>query len=416
MASDPKPPLPSSEPPDSIPWALPAEPHSLPPTELEAIAAGEPVDVEPVAPPRPHPGFWWSVLWCLAFVIVVNLVFVGAYVVVLLGHLVLSNNPQALMDQLRKGQLDGSPEIRALHSQGNLVGLTAGQLAGLLFALAIVRLVVGPDWKRQLAFRRPSLLHVGLALLTFPGLLALATLAHSVGKAFLPSFDYQGQLEAMFRQWPWGLSIVAIGLGPAVCEELWCRGFLGRGLVGRYGPVAGVLLTAFFFGAMHVDPPHILATVVLGSVLHFTYLMSRSLLLPMLLHFLNNSLAVLALAFGPESTEQAAEAPSGQGPAFLALLDVDGATNRVLFVASALMFMAACWALYRSRVRLVAADDSQAAAWRPPYPGVALPPPDSGTVPVQPWPGWIASGLVLATLAWYVILVLRGSGIPLFPP
>ena len=31
------------------------------------------VEPAPSAPPRPHPGFWWSVLWCIGFVLVTQI-------------------------------------------------------------------------------------------------------------------------------------------------------------------------------------------------------------------------------------------------------------------------------------------------------------------------------------------------------
>src|SRR5207249_3638911 len=110
---------------------------------------------------------------------------------------------------------------------------------------------------------------------------------------FLPSMHYQESLEKMFGALPWWYGVLVVGLAPGVSEELWCRGFLGRGLVGRYGPVAGVLLTSLFFGALHLDPPHVVATFCMGAALHVVYLFTRCLWLPILIHFLNNSLAVL---------------------------------------------------------------------------------------------------------------------------
>jgi hypothetical protein len=88
--------------------------------------------------------------------------------------------------------------------------------------------------------------------------------------------------------------VLIVGIAPGVAEEFWCRGFLGRGLIGRYGVVTGVLMTSTLFGILHLWPPaYVITTGLMGIALHFTYRMSRCLWVPVLIHTLNNSLAGL---------------------------------------------------------------------------------------------------------------------------
>ena len=75
-------------------------------------------------------------------------------------------------------------------------------------------------------------------------------------------------MEAMvkeFRTWPWQFGVLVIGLGPGLSEELWCRGFLGRGLVEHYGVILGVLLTSFLFGLIHGDPHQGTMAMLMGA-------------------------------------------------------------------------------------------------------------------------------------------------------
>ena len=102
---------------------------------------------------------------------------------------------------------------------------------------------------------------------------------------------------SMTTAWPLMYGLLIIGLGPGIGEVLWFRGFIGRGLVGRFGVVAGVLLTSLLFGLVHLDPRHALVTFAIGVLLHLAFLASRSLFIPMLLHVLNNSLSVLAMHY-----------------------------------------------------------------------------------------------------------------------
>jgi hypothetical protein len=197
------------------------------------------------------------------------------------------------------------------------------------------------------------------------------------------------------RAWPPLAGVLVVGLGPGLGEELWCRAFLGRGLVGRHGAVMGVILTSLFFGAIHVDPHQGTMAALMGLALHFSYLMTRSLWVPMLLHFLNNSLSVLGEKLDkllPESTgERARSIDSGAGQPWYVL------------AAAACLVAAVCWAFYSSRGRLVRTDGSDRPPWRPRFAGVAHPPAGSGTAVVYPWPSLasvLAVILAVAALAW----------------
>jgi hypothetical protein len=195
------------------------------------------------------------------------------------------------------------------------------------------------------------------------------------------------QVMSMFSEWPWPFAVLVIGLGPGLGEELWCRGFLGRGLVGTHGVVLGVIFSSFFFGLIHVDPAQGTMAMLMGLYLHFTYLATRSLWVPVLLHFLNNSLAVVEPRIP-----------------VLKAIDADPATAPVhLFATAAILLTVVIWALYTSRARLApgrAAGDSP--PWQPPAPGVEYPPAGSGLTVVHPRPSAVAVGLTLLALAAFL--------------
>jgi membrane protease YdiL (CAAX protease family) len=189
-------------------------------------------------------------------------------------------------------------------------------------------------------------------------------------------------------QLPWAFGVFAIGLLPGIAEEVWCRGFLGRGLVGRYGYVGGVLLTSFFFAVMHLDPPHVTIAFFMGLCLHGVYLASRSLWIPILLHFLNNSVSALcASAWKDTAFGRAIDEPSA-----------------LLYPAALLLGLAVGYAFYRSRGRLVTTGVEE---WRPAFPGVEWPPPGSATRVQNGWPGWPSLACVVIALGLFTaVLVL----------
>ncbi|MBE9178079.1 CPBP family intramembrane metalloprotease [Oculatella sp. LEGE 06141] len=80
-----------------------------------------------------------------------------------------------------------------------------------------------------------------------------------------------------------------------VFEELLFRGFLLPSLT-RYVPAWGAIaLSSLLFAVAHLSLSEVIPLAVLGSVLGFVYVRSRSLLAPMLLHSLWNSATMLGL-------------------------------------------------------------------------------------------------------------------------
>lgn len=90
----------------------------------------------------------------------------------------------------------------------------------------------------------------------------------------------------------WIVKVATIGLGAALSEELMLRGFILSVFCRSMSRTSAVLFTALLFMALHILPlPSIAAA---GVVLGFTALATRSIAVPIVIHFVNN-LYVLAL-------------------------------------------------------------------------------------------------------------------------
>jgi sodium transport system permease protein len=165
-------------------------------------------------------------------------------------------------------------------------------LAPVLVALGWIGLVLAQTLASVIGFR-PTLI-VGELLLVAPGLLALALMGLPIARALglsrisgreaglsvlfggafwcasLGLFELQyavwkpppGYLEAFKRLHemlkPTGpldasFSLLAIAVGPAVCEELLFRGIVLPSLAVRVGPALATLGSSFLFGLIHVD-------------------------------------------------------------------------------------------------------------------------------------------------------------------
>jgi membrane protease YdiL (CAAX protease family) len=193
----------------------------------------------------------------------------------------------------------------------------------------------------ELGLNRLPLVPTLLAILSVPGLKVLLT---GIVLLFGVAFGAQDPAKDLVMQSassvPWWLVLLAIAVGPALNEELWFRGYLGRGLVGRYGPTAGILLTSLLFGVAHLSVVQGTYAAVLGLWLHLAYRATRSLWVPVLGHFLNNALAALIAII--LASEASATTESGANDGVIALV-ICGVALAVLAAAS--------WGLYRLRVR-----------------------------------------------------------------
>jgi membrane protease YdiL (CAAX protease family) len=90
----------------------------------------------------------------------------------------------------------------------------------------------------------------------------------------------------------WLVKLATIGVGAAISEELMFRGFVQSAFSRAMRPANAVLWTSFLFMALHILPLPSFAAA--GIVLGVTALATGSIVVPVLIHLLNN-VAALAL-------------------------------------------------------------------------------------------------------------------------
>jgi membrane protease YdiL (CAAX protease family) len=364
-------------------------------------------DWRPV-PRKPGYGFWMSVVWCLLFFAVTQVV-IGMFCgvpIILAAAMVEAANQKGPPPEDPNALLSSDPVLI-----GMMLSTMCAHLGGIVFACLMLRWLVGRQWKRQIALSRPpSITHCLLVLVGLVAMLALGTAISIPIDKFVPSMEdllrwvgiklpmkgANEMIPEMVKASPLLLAVFTVGVLPAFDEELWCRGFIAHGLSRRYPAWAVVLMTSFLFGCLHVDPPQAIGAMFLGVVMHAAYVTTRSLWVPMALHFCNNSLGVIHFYF------------QGRPLAVLQPFE-DGLTRSpALFVAaSVLLFAAVAYALYQTRCKLVSVDPA-VPAWQPPaVSGVDLPPPDSGTAVAHDQLSLVSVVLVLAgSLAFGLVLAL----------
>ena len=88
------------------------------------------------------------------------------------------------------------------------------------------------------------------------------------------------------------ISIVSTAVVPALCEEYLFRGAVLTGLM-PYGRTTAIMASSILFGLMHQNPLQLLYTTLMGVVLGYVYIKTRSIWACILIHFFNNLVTVL---------------------------------------------------------------------------------------------------------------------------
>lgn len=97
---------------------------------------------------------------------------------------------------------------------------------------------------------------------------------------------------------PWyiAFTIFTIAILAPVVEEFMFRGVLLQRLIGKTSMWGGILISSLLFGILHLD---VVGAFLFGVVASLLYLRTNNLLVPILLHVINNSLAAASLFLAP---------------------------------------------------------------------------------------------------------------------
>ncbi len=270
---------------------------------------------QPTALTRPSPGILGSLGWSVVFILVCQVVpaFIGGMVCAVVGV--------PFTDYL-------------------FPALLGGQVLGVALAVFLLQRRLGWRWLSELGLNRLPLVPALLAILCVPGLKVLCAGVAILTQVLLGRQDQIVAVVESAAALPWWLALLVLAVGPALNEELWFRGFLGRGLVGRYGPTVGIILASLFFGLVHLSPIQSLYAVVLGVGAHLIYRATRSLWVPILVHFLFNAHALAHVAlFGGVNSE--------------AIGTTEMVVGGLIVSVSLAVLALAGWGLYRLRARVV---------------------------------------------------------------
>ena len=180
------------------------------------------------------------------------------------------------------------------------LGILFGELLAILVPTVLAVVALRADVRTTLRLRLPSAadcllavpLAVSLAVLN-DQLSNLTSLVFPIPEALRQEIARLLEAETAYQ---WMVRILGLAVGAAVSEELLFRGFMQTSLEGSpLGRTGAILLTSFLFAAMHFIPQGIASYTLAGVVLGITAMATESILIPILIHGLNNASALVLL-------------------------------------------------------------------------------------------------------------------------
>lgn len=299
-----------------------------------------PQTVEPALSPRQiGPGILEACGWITgAFALQI----IGGVVAGVVIILIIASRSSQSMTELARG-----PELQRAILDHPAILLGIAQIVSVAGVIVASHLRLGRDRLRKLSFRGMNWRHLLIMLLAMLPIGMLSSQLHIVGQSlwdgvlsWFPGLEHLNETSSMkaIGEMAHNTNVLVlflvVAVAPAIWEELVFRGVIGRGLVARYGVPTGVVVTSLLFAAMHLHPPHVFALLPLSVFMHVIYLATRTFWAPMLVHFLNNAMAItLLLAIDESYAEQAGQALE-QGVSPIALV-----TSLACFAA----FMVLLW-------------------------------------------------------------------------
>ncbi|MEY4279620.1 MAG: hypothetical protein RL377_1624 [Bacteroidota bacterium] len=208
-------------------------------------------------------------------------------------------------DQIQRVLL--SPEHARLALFSNAF---ASVIAFLIPSIAVAYFAEGAIWK-NLGFEKVAnaKLFLWVILLSIAGLILSGALASVTELIPIPQAvkTWANGLEANYKQALMTMmqmhsiadlliNLAAVALVPAIVEELYFRGALQSNLKAWSGNYwIAIIVTSIIFSAFHFSYFGFLSRMGLGIVLGFIFQYTKSIWLCILMHFINNGIAIVAL-------------------------------------------------------------------------------------------------------------------------
>ena len=132
-----------------------------------------------------------------------------------------------------------------------------------------------------------------LALVVSIATMAASFVAEPVNTMLPEMPELLKQALEQLTKGPVWISLLSVSIFAPFFEEWLCRGIVLRGLLQKMKPGWAIAVSALFFAVLHMNPWQAIPAFILGLLFGYVYYKTGSLKLTMLMHCVNNTLAVI---------------------------------------------------------------------------------------------------------------------------
>jgi membrane protease YdiL (CAAX protease family) len=132
-----------------------------------------------------------------------------------------------------------------------------------------------------------------MAVIVSIATMAMAFLADSLNILMPEAPEWFEKAMEQIMDAPVWITLISVSVFAPLFEEWLCRGMVLRGLLQNTDPVSAILVSAAFFAVLHMNPWQALPAFLLGILFGYVYYKTGSLKLTMLMHCVNNTMAVV---------------------------------------------------------------------------------------------------------------------------
>jgi membrane protease YdiL (CAAX protease family) len=169
-------------------------------------------------------------------------------------------------------------------------------ILGAFFAIGLVSVVVAVA---PLGWAAIPALGLRPSNWKYPVFGALGTLALSVAVSQL-GIEPQGMKQVIeILPGNLGISLLLLAVLAPLVEELVFRGLVYGWITGRWGSLAGLIVSSVAFAAAHYEPAHVVLVLPLGFLFGWLRRRTDSLLPSLFAHIMNNGFALIAAVYLP---------------------------------------------------------------------------------------------------------------------
>ena len=138
-----------------------------------------------------------------------------------------------------------------------------------------------------------SLGGIKMAVIVSIATIATAFIADSFNAVMPPVPEWFEAIMETMMEGPVWVTLISVSVFAPLFEEWLCRGLVLRGLLQKSHPTSAIMVSAVFFAVLHMNPWQALPAFLLGLLFGYVYYKTGSLKLTMLMHCVNNTMAVI---------------------------------------------------------------------------------------------------------------------------